>query len=378
MGSDPRLHSLLENTSGASDQVSNRFNVGDLNAIETRVGAWLSGCTALMAVFEPLPGKPNGRCPYLDFATKIYGIPNAQLEADYASKDPAKKGPAKRQRQIAKPGVLGAIYRLSGGGWGHSRKGHKDHGDDCNANETYKQPNGKMKKVGKANCICSTIYDKIKTGLWGYADNMGVEMDQEQANMVVRIFRDAYPEIPAFWKILENAVIEVMRGTNTVRCVGPNGCVQIDKINIAGHGSMMRMRLPSGRYLHYLDARLENCLMPWKDQNGGDVHREALVYAGLNQDTKQWDTWTQTHGGKQFENLVQAIARDILGVKLLMFEDNEMPVCGHVHDEGITEVPDDVLSPTVEDMVRLMSLPVDWAPGLLLGADGFEDVVYHK
>src|ERR1700694_3022740 len=40
-----------------------RFNVADENAIETRVGAWLAGCADLLKVFEPLPGKPNGRDP---------------------------------------------------------------------------------------------------------------------------------------------------------------------------------------------------------------------------------------------------------------------------------------------------------------------------
>ncbi len=45
-----------------------RFNVCDLNAIETRVGAWLAGCESLLNVFQPRSGKPNGNCPYLDFA----------------------------------------------------------------------------------------------------------------------------------------------------------------------------------------------------------------------------------------------------------------------------------------------------------------------
>lgn len=343
-----------------------RFNVCDLNAIETRVGAWLAGCTALSNVFIPQPGLPNGRDPYLDFASKMYGIPYDILYADFKGKNgKERKAAAKAMRQIAKPGVLGAIYRLSGGGWGRSKKGYVDHADDC--------PRGKK-------CIgCPKIYDKTKTGLWGYADNMGVEMSQEQANMVVRMFRETYAEIPAFWKTLEEAVVDVLKGTQTVRHVGPGGCVQIDKINITGRGSILRMRLPSGRYLHYIDARIESCRMPWKNRDtGDDDYRDAMVYAGVDQDTKQWDVWIQTHGGKLFENLVQAISRDILAVKLLEFEDNDLPVVGHVHDEGISLVINDPFSPGLEEMIRIMSREVSWCPGLLLGADGFEDVVYHK
>jgi DNA polymerase len=362
-----------------------RFNVCDLNAIETRVGAWLAGCGSLLKVFEPWTDsrgvyKPNGKCPYLSFGGHIHGKPFECLYEDYEGwNGKERKSDAKVIRQFAKPGVLGAIYRLSGGSWGWSKKSYKDHDLNCSAGETYQQQNGKIKKIGKKYCGCPERYDKIKTGLWGYAANMGIDITQEQSHMIVRTFRETYAEIPAFWQTLENATVEVMRGQDTVRRVGPGGCVTIDKVNITERHPMMRMRLPSGRYLHYLDARLESCKMPWKNRDTGeDVYRDALVYAGTNQDTKQWDIWVQTHGGKLFENLVQAIARDVLAVSLLKFDASDMPVCGHVHDEGIVLVPDDPFSPGVKDMVKIMSTPIDWAPGLLLGADGFEGSFYHK
>lgn len=339
-----------------------RFNVCDLNAIETRVGAWLANCIDLMAVFEPWTDprgkfKRNGKCPYLSFGGKMYSMPFEALYADYEGwNGKERKGDAKRKRQIAKPGVLGAIYRLSG---------------------------GQLMEVKKDG-----FQYNVKTGLWDYADKMGVEMSQEQAHQVVDIFRKSYPEICdpkiGIWKRLEDAVADVMHPerSNTVRFIGPNDCVKIDRINIEGRYPMMRMQLPSGRYLHYLDARLESTLMPWKgtDEDGNEVsvHRNSLVYAGTNQKTKQWDIWVTTHGGKLFENLVQGIARDVLGAKLLDFEAAQMPVVGHVHDEGITLVEDDIISGTVSEMVEIMSTPVSWAPGLLLGADGYEDPYYHK
>jgi DNA polymerase len=167
----------------------------------------------------------------------------------------------------------------------------------------------------------------------------------------------------------------------TVRHIGPNNCVKIDRINVEGRHPIMRMQLPSGRYLHYLEARLESTLMPWKgedeDGNEVDVYRDSLIYAGTNQKTKQWETVT-THGGKLFENLVQGIARDLLAFFLLKLEEKEFNVVGHVHDEAICLVEDDILSGTVEDMIEIMSTPVSWAPELLLGADGYSDPYYHK
>lgn len=322
------------------------------------MGAWLAECGPLLSVFEPFTDEygtyyPNGRDPYLDFTSKMYGIPYAKLWADYKGKNgEAAQIEAKKKRQTAKPGVLGAIYRLGGGKW-ENRNG-----------------------------------DRVRGGLWGYGYNMGVEMEQEQAHFVVRMFREAYAEICStklvdgvpvgIWTKLEYATEDVMRGRSTVRRVGPGGCVVIDKLNIDGRHPLMRMQLPSGRRLHYMDARIEMTQMPWEDRETGEPSwREALCYDGQNQTTGVWGKIT-THGGKLFENLVQAIARDVLATKLLEFEAADMPVVGHVHDEGICLVPNDPFSPGVEDMVEIMSRPIDWAPGLLLGADGFEDTYYHK
>src|SRR5271166_165670 len=328
--------------------MSQRLQVADLASIETRVGGWLAQCGDLNDVFVPYTDQfgdyqRNGKDPYIAFATKMYGVTYDSLYADFRGKNgKERKNEAKRKRQIAKPGVLGAIYRLSGGGWGLSNKG-----------------------------------DKIKTGLWGYADNMGVEMSQEQSHEVVRIFRDSYPEICdpkiGIWKQLELAVADVMHPNHpaTVRTIGPGGCVVIDRVNFIDKDGkkerhpMMRMRLPSGRYLHYLDARLESTLMPWKGQdddgNEIDVYRDSLIYAGTNQKTKQWDVWVASHGGKLFENLTQAVARDVLSAKMLEMEEREMNLVGHVHDEAISLVEDDLLSPVVGDMIEIMSQEISWA-----------------
>src|ERR1700676_2088888 len=368
-----------------------RFNVADLNAIETRTGAWLSECPDLMEVFRPYTDAKgnywrNGKDPYLSFVSKMFALPYGKLWADYQGWNGKEaKAAAKRMRQVAKPGVLGAIYRLSGGFLMYVFK------CTCRKKEWLLQAATAICQ----NCgnECTPQYTK-KTGLWDYADKMGVEMTQKQSGEVVEIFRNSYPEICnssknnglplGIWKRLEEAVADVMdpARTSTVRYIGPNNCVKIDRINVEGRHPIMRMQLPSGRYLHYIDAHLKSTLMPWKgvDEDGEecDIYRDALVYAGTNQKTKQWEVNITTHGGKLFENLVQGIARDILAAKLLKFEDAGMPCVGHVHDEGITLVVDDCLSPTVHDMVEIMSVEESWAPGLLLGADGFEGEYYHK
>jgi DNA polymerase len=322
--------------------MTQRFNIADLNAIETRVGAWVAGCEPLLRVFA------EHRDPYLDFAAKMYGIPYDTLWADYKGKNGKDRQiAAKRMRQTAKPGVLGAIYRLGGGGWGRDKNG-----------------------------------DRIKTGLWGYAEAMGVDMSQEQSHDVVKIFREAYKEIPEFWIILENAIMDVLKHERTIRKVGPSGCIVIDKLNIEDRQPLLRIQLPSGRYLHYMDSAIEIVSMPWKRKNPDtgeeeQVFRPAFTYYGVDQDTKIW-TMIVSHGGKTFENIVQGVARDVLADKLLEFEDMGLQVVGHFHDEGAALSDDDPFTPGAIEMEATMSQPVYWAKSLPLGAEAFESRFYHK
>lgn len=323
-----------------------RLSVADLNAIETRTSAWLAGCEPLLEVFR------QKHDPYLDFAVKMTQIPYSVLDADYHGTDKERKAVAKRHRQIAKPGVLGCCYRLGPGGWGRNKYG-----------------------------------DPVKTGLWGYAENMGVKMTLEQAQEIVRVYRESYKEIPQLWYAFEEAVKVVLNGgKKAVAFVGPNDCIKIDKLNRKDQLPIMRMHLPSGRCLHYIDARIEDTLMPWKKETVGadgtkifeDVYKPTLIYAGVNQDTKQWESYVTSHGGKLTENAVQAIARDVLAEGMLRADEADFEIVGHVHDEIITKTYDDDFDPDHKQLENLMSQPMSWAPGLPLGADGYSGSYYHK
>lgn len=363
--------------------IETRLNVCDLNAIETRVGAYVAQCHSLHDLFKPYTDplgkfRRNGMDSYIAFATKIY--PQFTYERLFLDKEGVNgktaKGEAKQKRTFGKIGVLGSIYRMGGGGWGNGQASYVEHVPGC--------PESKSKKP---KCDCQRIYDRIRTGLWGFAYGQGVDMEMKDAHLVTSVFRQSYPEIcgnghngemKGIWVQLEEAVLDVMNpdAVNTKRRIGPNGCILIDRLNITGRKPMMRIHLPSGRKLHYMDAFIALKTMPWPDKDGNPAVRPALHY---HQENAKGD-WVivDSHGGKIFENIVQGFARDILAVKLLMFEEHDLPVVGHVHDEGISLTPKDPFSLGLADMVDMMSEEVSWAPGLLLGADGFEGSFYHK
>jgi hypothetical protein len=368
--------------------VETRLNVCDLNAIETRVGAWVAGCTSLMDVFKPYTDplgtfRRNGKDSYIAFATKVY--PQYTYESLFLAKEghygKEQKAEAKIKRQFGKIGVLGSIYRMGAGGWGKGKASYIDHFEGCPW--TGKKP----PKCSRE--LCPKIYDRVRTGLWGFAYGQGVMMEQKDSALVTDVFRNTYTEIchnkTGIWAVLEDCIMEVMdpKRTATKRYIGPNDCIMIDRVNLVDRPPLLRITLPSGRRLHYLDAHInEKSLMPWKgtDPVTGaeyDVYRPALWYAHEDQVTGQWGE-TTSHGGKTFENIVQGIARDVLAVKLMMFEAAGLPVIGHVHDEGITLTSNDPFALGLPEMIDMMSESVNWAPGLLLGADGFEGTFYHK
>lgn len=224
--------------------------------------------------------------------------------------------------------------------------------------------------------------DSIRTGLWGYAEAMGVQMTREQAHEAVKTFREAYPEVVNFWRDLRDAAMD---------CVANHTTVRVGHIVFNGTKGLMRVRLPNGRVLNYVRPRIEQVkrtfertVVVGEDDKGRpvtEVRKEtkmvpALSYEGVDQRTKKWGRQF-THPGKITENLVQAVARDVLCEGLVNAKAKGFDIILHVHDEIICEVPlDSHLK--LEDLIECMACPISWAPGLPLAAAGEVSTFYKK
>lgn len=306
--------------------------VCDLNAIENRVLGWVSGENKILDVFK------LGRCPYMDFGSKMYKIPYDVI-ADTASKPHKPRGvDGKEKRQVAKPAVLGAGYRLSGGKWGVNKYG-----------------------------------DRIKTGLWGYAENMGVNISRDLAVESVKAFRAEYKKVVSFWYASENAVNKVVKHGG-VEMIGPTGLIWCDRKKRKDGSFVLRIHLPSGRYLNYLNAKTYSKEFMGDD---GPYEKETFTYEGVDQQTKQWGT-VDSHGGKITENIVQAISRDVLADAMIEADEIGFEIVAHVHDEIVTLVDDVEDSLGLNDLRCIMATTPKWAPGLPLDAAGYEGAYYRK
>ena len=131
---------------------------------------------------------------------------------------------------------------------------------------------------------------------------------------------------------------------------------------------MLLITLPSGRVMCYPRVGLGT----ETDYRGGE--REVIEYEGLNQTTKKWGK-IRTYGGKLVENIVQAIARDILGMVLLRANKKGLNVVFHIHDEIIVEAES---GQRLEDVEALFSEPIAWCYDLPLKGAGYTTPYYLK
>lgn len=344
-----------------------KLSVCDLNAIENRVLGWVTGCHAILEVFTTKAKSGRPKCPYLSFACQMYGCDYDELEVLYYEKDDPD---AKEKRQVAKPAVLGAGYGL---GSGVQRQcGH------CDCILRFKDEH--CPKCGDAPIVYTAIMtekrgDMIPTGLVGYAQNMGVKLTPEQAYFAWKAFRK-YEEVIQGWKDLENAAIEVLKNGGKVT-VGP---VEFDRKKRANGRFILRIKLPSGRYLHYINAMLQT--EEKVSENGKTYKQVKIMYDGIGHGVGMiksgWGA-VYTYGGKLMENIVQAISRDLLADAMMMAHKMGAEIVLHVHDEIVTMADaDDPFAFGLKDLKYCMSTTPFWAPGLPLLAAGFEGTYYRK
>ncbi len=200
-------------------------------------------------------------------------------------------------------------------------------------------------------------------------ESMGGKL-RDYSDMALREFvmswRDANPEIVRMWSRIEDAFYKAgVEGREFYACNNRLKFFRLDRLDADGNvvGNYTMIRLPSGRCLCYVDVVA--------DRDG------RLSYGGMNQTTKKWDR-VDTYGGKLTENIIQAIARDVLVNSLFNMESKGYIPVSHVHDEAICEVPLDRKDECFEEMCALMSIPPYWANDLPLVAAGYTTPYYIK
>ena len=208
---------------------------------------------------------------------------------------------------------------------------------------------------------------KIAELALGYQGGVGALVSMGAYNMnlceselieIVKAFRSSNPNIVKLWNNAQKAFIEAVKNKSVVH---------IDKnISFIYEGNILFIKLPSGRRLSYIRPKIDY---------DNIFNKYIITYEGIDPTTKKSKRLT-TYGGKLVENIVQAIARDVLGEAMMNLKNHGFNIVMHVHDEIVLEVEEKVSS--IEEICEIMCKENKYLKGLKLKADGFESKYYKK
>jgi DNA polymerase len=151
-----------------------------------------------------------------------------------------------------------------------------------------------------------------------YAKDKPIEFAEE---CVAGYRKKMAPLVPKLWYGIEDAAVDA---------VWEGHATEFNGIRYEVEGPWLTARLPSGRKLYYFEPHKTRRPAPW------DKHE---LKAGISAMTYKAGRWIRRdlYGGLLVENVVQAMARDLLVSNMFLCEENNLPIVLTVHDEGIVE-----------------------------------------
>lgn len=234
------------------------------------------------------------------------------------------------------------------------------------ASEIYNRPITKAdpveRQLGKAT-VLGCGYQMGASRFVDAAAAYGVTITEEFSVQVVQTYRRKFRNVVDTWYAQEDAAIDATVSNRPVTCGKVTWYVE------KPGERFLYAELPSGRRLAYPFPKMsqEKRFGKWKQQ---------LSFETISTFTRQWQR-QRTYGGMIVENLVQAIARDIMADALLRCEQTGVyrPVLS-VHDEVIAEA--DAGAGSVHEFESILSQAPVWAKDCPIAAEGWTGTRYRK
>lgn len=178
-----------------------------------------------------------------------------------------------------------------------------------------------------------------------------VDISEDECRRIVGIYRQKNWKIKAFWKKMGQVITNMTLGIES-----KEGPLEIGKGFI---------RLPNGMFLQYFGLH-----------GTAEIARDDLVMTETTYLTRTGRT--KLYGGLLTENVVQALARVIIAEQMLKIHDAGYRIVTMAHDEIVIVAKKKDAEKALDFMIKTMSTPPDWAPGLPLSAEGSWDTSYSK
>lgn len=184
-----------------------------------------------------------------------------------------------------------------------------------------------------------------------------VDITEAESLKIVNLYRKKYPYVRALWRVFDDVLDKMIkkrlsRRQDDYTKVGRD-VLEYDEQSIW---------LPNGLGLHYPSLDVE-------------IHPETHETTGYHYKTGR--ERSKIYGALMVENVIQALARVIIGEQMLAVAERYRVVT-MTHDEIVAVAPLDQAQQCLDDMMAVMKTPPKWAPGLPLSAEGGFDTMYSK
>ena len=162
----------------------------------------------------------------------------------------------------------------------------------------------------------------------------GADLPEEQCKRIVDLYRESNHMITDLWRECDSALPHLSSWPSNLKSytIGKNECVKVTPSGIL---------LPNKLFIRYPELRLSDGKYIYKSRRG----------------------ITSIWGGAMVENIVQALARIIVGEQMLKIRERYRPVLT-VHDAAVVVAPKSELDQAVAFITEVMSTPPKWAEGL--------------
>jgi DNA polymerase len=176
-----------------------------------------------------------------------------------------------------------------------------------------------------------------------------IKLKEEQSKDLVKLYRDVNHKIVSLWREADNMLNNMIDEKFPKRIqFGEHGCVHYDKDGII---------LPNGFRIRYPNLRRVT-----KDE------KTQIVYDSRKGEVSIW-------GGAVVENVVQALARIVVGTQMCEINDRYR-VALTVHDAAVVVADEDDVDDAIEFVTSVMSKAPDWAKGLPVACEAKVGVTY--
>jgi DNA polymerase I-like protein with 3'-5' exonuclease and polymerase domains len=167
---------------------------------------------------------------------------------------------------------------------------------------------------------------------------ISVKIDEDEAKRIVGVYRDKNDKIIELWGEADDMLEDMLNGSfkNGPKSFGKHKCVFYDKDGII---------LPNNLRIRYKNLRREF-----------DEGKSRIIYDSRKGPISIW-------GGAVVENVVQALARIVVGLQMIEINNHHRVVLT-VHDAAVCVVPEDEVDKAVESITGIMHVAPEWATGL--------------